>query len=155
MAGGGGGDEFGVSINLTALLDVLTNLLFFLMFGYAAQQYSMEAKAGVRLPEGTAEVAPKKDLEVIISINDIRVEDTIIAKIKDGKIDGPLTPTGRIGPLTQRMTTIKERRPANLPDADVLLILADKETPYALLRKVMNSCAEAGFIKFRMGVLMQ
>ena len=32
MAGGGGdGNEYEVNINLTALLDVLTNLLFFLM----------------------------------------------------------------------------------------------------------------------------
>ena len=42
MGGGDSGSEYEVNVNLTAMLDVLTNLLFFLMFGFAAQQSSIE-----------------------------------------------------------------------------------------------------------------
>ena len=61
MAGGGGeSSEYEVNINLTALLDVLTNLLFFLMLGMAAQSSNMELDGGVTLPNSTSESQPIK-----------------------------------------------------------------------------------------------
>jgi len=62
MAGGGGegGSEYEVNINLTAMLDVLTNLLFFLMFGMSAQQSAIENEGGVQKAGNNAEQAHNK-----------------------------------------------------------------------------------------------
>jgi len=158
MAGGGGeGGEYDVNINLTALLDVLTNLLFFLMFGYAAQQVSMEANAGVRLPSSTAELAPKKALKVIIGEAELRIEKEVIAPIKDGKVilAGDL-PDKRIEPLYVGLVRLREDKVVTSADSpDALYILCDKGAPYSLLRRVLMTAAEAGFPKFRLAVLMK
>ncbi len=159
MAGGGGegGSEYEVNINLTALLDVLTNLLFFLMFGYAAQQVSMEAVGGVRLPSSTAEIAPKKSLKIIVGQTELKIENEVVAPIKDGRIALPGDVADkRIEPLYVGLVRLREDKVVTSADTpDALYVLCDKEAPYSLLRRVLMTAAEAGFAKFRMAVLMK
>jgi biopolymer transport protein ExbD len=159
MSGGGGsGDDYEVSINLTAMLDVLTNLLFFLMFGFAAQQSSIELEGKVELPTSTAELPPKKAINVSVGQEDLRVDKEVVAQVKSGKIVG-IEPDGRIEVLYRRLVAIREQRVTGAskdPDSDdVLFVLADRNTPYSTLRRVLSTGAEAGFPRFRMAVLMQ
>lgn len=155
MAGGGGdSSEYEVNINLTALLDVLTNLLFFLMLGMAAQSSNMELDGGVNLPDSTAESQPVKTLQVTIGVRDLRVEKEPIAQLQGGLVVG--APSGRIAPLYNHLMKAKsDKRSKEIDVSDVLVVLCDKDTSYALLRQVLNTAAEAGFPKFRMAVLMQ
>ena len=158
MAGSGGEGEFDVNINLTALLDVLTNLLFFLMFSYAAQQVSMEVQGGVQLPRSSAEEAPKQAIQVSVGQRELRVEGAFIAPIVNGTI--PNTPVGatRIELLYQRLVALREERITTARAAgepEFLFVLCDKESPYSLLRLVLKTGAEAGFPKFRMAVLRE
>jgi biopolymer transport protein ExbD len=157
MAGGGGeGGEFDVNINLTALLDVLTNLLFFLMFSFAAQQVNMELEGGITLPTSTSDLAPKKAIQVMIGPHDLRVENNTILPVASGTLPGTGNVNARIEPLYQRLVSLREQRVAATREApDVLFVLCDKETPYALLRRVLKTGAEAGFPKFRMAVLRE
>ena len=153
--GGGGGGDFDVNINLTALLDVLTNLLFFLMVGFAAQQASMEVDGGVRLPVSSADNPPKKALTVSVGQRDIRVEKEVVLPIKNGQIVGA-EPKGKIEVLYRKLLAAKEQKVAStLESPEILFVLADKDTPYAVLRRVMMTGAEAGFPKFRMAVMME
>lgn len=152
--GGGGGSEYEVNINLTALLDVLTNLLFFLMLGFAAQPVNMEVDGGVTLPESSAGAQPAKTMEMTIGAHDLRLEKEPILQIEGGAVVG--VPKGRIEPLYRRLMTSRESaRQGEAPPSDVLLVFCDKQTPYALLHQVLNTAAEAGFAKFRMAVIMQ
>lgn len=158
MAGVGGDSEFDVNINLTALLDVLTNLLFFLMFSFAAQQVSMEVQGGVVLPHSTAEEAPKQAINVSVGQRELRVEGAMLAPIQNGQI--PNTPPGasRIEVLYQRLVALREERIQQARAAgepEFLFVLCDKDAPYSLLRLVLKTGAEAGFPKFRMAVLRE
>lgn len=156
MAGGGGEGEFDVNINLTALLDVLTNLLFFLMFSFAAQQVNMELEGGLQLPRSTSDLPPKKAIQVSVGQRDLRVESVMVAPIVSGDIPGAGGPANRIEPLYQRLVTLRGERVAVTRESpDVLFVLADKSTPYLLLRRVLKTGAEAGFPKFRMAVLRE
>lgn len=156
MAGGGDGGEYEVNINLTALLDVLTNLLFFLMFGFAAQQVNMELEGGLELPPSSSEAQPPKTIQVMISRRDLRVEKEPIVNLRNGHVAGFTVDDGRIDVLYQRLLTLKNARSTQRKDdADVLLLFCDKDTSYGLMHQVMNTAAEAGFPKFRMAVLME
>lgn len=156
MSGGGDGGEFEVNINLTALLDVLTNLLFFLMFGMAAQQTNMELDGGVALPTSSSESAPAKTISITVGQRDLRVEKQPVAQLKDGHVVGIDDNHARIDPLYRRLLTLREEKSSKPKDAaDVLLVLCDKDAPYVLLRRVLNTAAEAGYPKFRMAVLME
>jgi len=158
MAGGGdSGSEYEVNINLTAMLDVLTNLLFFLMFGLAAQQSAIELEGGVRLPVSSAELPPKHNTTVVVGERELRIEKEVIATVTGGRLPG--NSTSRIESLYRRLVTLRGKRiAASGPkdaEEDTLLVLCDKTTPYALVRRVLVTSAEAGYPKFRMGVLMQ
>ncbi len=156
MAGGGGGDsEYDVNINLTALLDILTNLLFFLMVGFMSSKASMELDGGMQLPTSTAQLEPKKAVQVTVARKELRVEKEVIAQLRDGKVVAAKSQEGKIDPLLQRLQIIRKEKNATGPEADILFVLCDKDTPYGLLRRVMMTAAEAGYPKFRMAVLMQ
>ena len=65
-------------------------------------------------------------------------------------------PSGRIAALYNQLMKVKgEKHGKELDVSDVLIILCDENTPYGLLKQVLNTSAEAGFPKFRMAVLMQ
>ena len=159
MAGGGGegANEYEVNINLTAMLDVLTNLLFFLMFGLAAQQSAIENEGGVQLASSNAELPPKKTTNVVVGQRELRVDKEVVATIQNGKLV-KLGDEGRVEPLFRKLVAVKGKRIAGSKqaqeDEDVLMVLCDKGTPYTLLRRVLITSAEAGFPRFRMAVLM-
>lgn len=155
MAGGGGGSEYEVGINLTALLDVLTNLLFFLMFGYAAQQMSLEVDEDVRLPETWSEMAPKKTVSLVIGQAELRLDSERIAAIQDGEIVAPTDKQGNIVPLYRELVKLKDKRGTTVEDHDVVLIMCDKRTPYGAVKSIMMTSAAAGFHRFRLAALIQ
>jgi biopolymer transport protein ExbD len=154
MAGGGGESEYEVNVNLTALLDVLTNLLFFLMLGFAAQQTSIELETPVELPVSTAEMPPKKAINVTIGKKELKVEKETITTIANNKLG--IADIPRIEPLYRKLVALRDQRViADKESEDVLFIICDKDASYQLLRKVMMTGAEAGFPKFRMAVMME
>ena len=155
MSGGGESSEYEVNINLTALLDVLTNLLFFLMLGMAAQQMSIEEQGNTHLPSSNAETPPKQDAPVTVGQDELRVEGQVIAKIRNGQIQAQVDKDGSIAPLRKRLTDLKNKRLPTTKDADVLFILCDKDAPYSTLRQVLMTAANVGFVKFRMAVIME
>jgi biopolymer transport protein TolR len=145
-----GESDLDISINLTALLDVLTNLLFFLMFGFAAQQASIELESNVELPLSTSQIAPKPSLQLTVSKTAIRVDREDVARVVSGRAEGERV-EGRLEPLYRRLAKAKNDASA----ADVLLILCDKDTPYGLLREVLMTAGEAGFPKYRLAVITE
>lgn len=155
MAGGGGDSEYDVNINLTALLDILTNLLFFLMVGFMSSKSAMELDGGLTLATSTSQLEAKKAVQVTVARKELRVEKEVVAQLRDGKIVAAKSQDGKIEPLLQRLQVVRQDKNVQGPEADVLFVLCDKDTPYALLRRVMMTAAEAGYPKFRMAVLMQ
>ena len=55
--GGSGSEIQGVSLNLTALMDILSNLLFFLMASYTAQSLEVKQKADLHLPISSSQLS--------------------------------------------------------------------------------------------------
>ncbi|MBC7794227.1 MAG: biopolymer transporter ExbD, partial [Clostridia bacterium] len=97
MSGGGGGDsEFDVNINLTALLDILTNLLFFLMVGFMSSKSAMELDGGMTLATSTSQMEAKKSVQVTVARKELRVEKEVVAQLRDGKIVAAKTQDGKI-----------------------------------------------------------
>lgn len=154
MSSGGGDSEFEVNINLTALLDVLTNLLFFLLMGFSSSQATMQMDKGITLPNSSARNPPTKDLEMSIGREQLSLEKEAVVQISNGRVVG--APDGRIETLFRRLSSAKEARAkSETVTNDVLLVLCDKKAPYGLLHQVLNTAAEAGFAKFRMVILTE
>lgn len=133
----------GLDMNLTALIDVFTILIFFLLSSAGVESALPSSKA-VQLPASTAEKAPRDTLAVVVSAEDIVVEGRKVAAVADA-----LAQAGDLIPgLQAELALLKQRQTVRQENADaekVITIVADKEVPYRLLRKVMATGAAAGF----------
>src|SRR5688572_20507234 len=61
--------------NLTALMDILSNIIFFLMASFGAQTLELTASAEISLPKSTSELALKKAISVAVGKKELFVED--------------------------------------------------------------------------------
>ena len=154
-----------MSLNLAPLIDINANLLFFLIVANSVQEDRLIAGKEVELPKSSAHEAEAGDLvSVVVSMNNISVNELNITPppIKNGVlVPGFLDAKkdDRVIPLYTRLTerfqdlVKKGAQPGAKGDDDgklpVVLIQADRRLPYASLAKVMRTCGEAGFTKFR------
>jgi biopolymer transport protein ExbD len=133
-----------VDMNLVSLIDVFTILIFFLLSSSGVETLMPSNKA-LALPLSTAEKVPRETLVLVVSGEEIIVEGRRIAGVAD-----VLAEKGDIvAPLLTELTLMAQRqavRTENQDAAKAITIVADKEIPYRLLRKVMFTASQAGFV---------
>jgi biopolymer transport protein TolR len=132
-----------LDLNLTALVDVFTILIFFLLSSSGTVDVLPASKA-VTLPESNAEQSPRETLVVVVSNADILVEGRRVAGVADvmSRADDLIEPLkAELDLLSQRRVVREE----NEKDTRTITIMGDKDIPYQLLRKVMVTCARANF----------
>lgn len=155
----GGGGTPSVALNLTALMDILSNLLFFLLAAYAAQATEVEDKAEMRLPSSSSQVRLQLQLTVSITQHFIQVADAPVTPIQKGRLVEPEDEEGRIPSLLAKLRSIKDRRAESgreqTGEAAGILLLADKDTDSDVVSKVLKTAGHAGFVNVRFGVIAQ
>ena len=132
-----------VDMNLVSLIDVFTILIFFLLSNSGGVDTLPSPKA-VHLPESVAEVSPRDTVVVVVGGTEIIVDGRRIARVADVLgTEGDL-----IEPLKAELDLQSMRqvvRAENAASAKRLTIMADKDIPYRLLRKIMVTSARANF----------
>lgn len=135
-------NDHGLDMNLVALIDIFTILIFFLMSSTGIEVLS-SARA-VKLPESTAEKMPHETVVITISATEIVVDGRKIASVAEamaGEED-------LIAPLKAELDLVAGRqtiRKENEARSKQVTIMGDKGIPYRLLRKVMYTAARANF----------
>ncbi|MBI2376706.1 MAG: biopolymer transporter ExbD [Deltaproteobacteria bacterium] len=150
--GGGGGGEYDVQLNLVPLIDILTNILFFLLVGFASTDSKYEGR--LRLPSADTNIPPKSAVNIEIAKDQLVVEDLPIAKVAGGKVLAP-TDGDKIIPLYEKLNAVRKAKGAGptTEDSDVVWLLCDRETPFTILSPVMKTAAMAGYPNFRFAVV--
>jgi len=132
-----------MDMNLVALIDIFTVLIFFLMSGAAGVEILNPGKA-VALPQSSADKLPRETLVITVSGPDILVEGRRVATVSDAlAAKGDL-----IAGLKEELDLQAKRvvlRPENQAQGRAITIMGDKDLPYSLLRKVMVTAARADF----------
>lgn len=132
-----------MDMNLVSLIDVFTILIFFLLSSASGVETLVSPNA-VKLPLSLAEQAPKETVVLVVSADEILVDGRRIALVAEVLAQ----PTDLIPLLKAELDVLAERkvvRAENAAEAQSITIMADKDIPYRLLRKVMATCARAGF----------
>lgn len=131
-----------VDLNLVSLIDVFTILIFFLLAN-STEVEVLPASRAVKLPESTAQKAPRETIVVLVSGSEILVQGRKVADVASvaAQADDLIAPLqAELALLAQRATV---RADTATPAA--VTILGDQEIPYRLLRKVMVTAAKANF----------
>ena len=151
----GGGEDDVPALNLVALIDILTNLLFFLLTIFASQHLSLDQRGGLVMPESRLGLDLRENLKVSVTKTELAIESSPIAKIDNGKFDVEVQGE-QIVPLYNRLTAARaakhERgaRASGGSNDDTLLLMADKDVEYSVLAKVMKTAAMAGYPNFHL-----
>ncbi len=133
-----------LDMNLVALIDIFTILIFFLLSSAAGVEMLPSHKA-VKLPESLSQSAPRETVVVVVSASDILVDGRRVASVAEAMASqGDV-----IAPLKAELDLHAGRELVRKEDAAkgrALTIMGDKAIPYALLRKVMATAARANYV---------
>ena len=147
-------------LNITPLIDINANLLFFMMISASVQEDRLEAGQDVSLPTSNSQKAEAGDLvSIVVSLDHISVNEIEVMKLDQGgalKAGDVIVKKDRIQPLYKELSsrfrellTQGAQPGADKDSLPVILVQADKQLPYRTLKLVMRTCGQAGFSRFR------
>jgi biopolymer transport protein TolR len=132
-----------MDMNLVSLIDVFTILIFFLLSSAAGVESLISPKA-VNLPLANAEKEPKPTVLLVVSGDDIIIDGRRVASVQQVMAQQEdLIPAlkAELDVLGKRTAVLAE----NKADQQAVTIMADKEMPYSLLRRLMVTSARANY----------
>ena len=136
-------------LNLVSLMDIFTILVFFLMVNSSDVKVLQQDKS-VQLPVSVADQLPKDNLVITVAGNSILVLGRAIATLDD------LGQEEVIAGLKTELNYQTERRSSRVPEEDFkgypVTLVADKGTPYSLLKRIMATCADAQYTQISLAV---
>jgi biopolymer transport protein TolR len=133
------------SLNLVALMDIFTILVFFLLVNASGVQ---PQGTRVTLPESTAEKVPAETIIITVSNEDIVVQGRRIADVRTVMaVDSPI-----IEALRAELDYHARRSRAGVTEERPVTIMGDKEIPYRLLKRIMLTCTQTGYSQVSLAV---
>lgn len=141
-------------LNLVAMMDVFTILVFFLLVNYSDGMLSADRNT-LRLPEALAEQKPRDTIIVTLTSRDILVEGRRVAQVHSVL----RLADDEIAPLRSALQERMRDEPSFSQSPDGILrevtIMGDKAIPFRLLKKVMVTCTRAGYERISLSVLQR
>jgi len=142
------------TLNLVSLMDIFTILVFFLLVNSSNVETLPNVK-NLQLPESIAEEKAKETVVILIGEEDLVVQGRAIAKITDLlAIKGNDIPELRQALKSQNDRVLRREAQDEIAGREVT-IMADKEIPYRLLKKVMATCTESDYGQISLAVLQK
>jgi biopolymer transport protein TolR len=141
-------------LNLIPMIDILSVLVAFLLV-YSTEVEVIQNSKGVSIPESQIEVLPKQSVVVMITKDALFVQGEKVASLAE--VNDPSTK------LVDPLRAVLQRPIAGLDAAarDAALtshevtVMADKDLPYEVLRKVLATCTAAAYGKISLAVLQK
>lgn len=137
-------------LNLVSLMDIFTILVFFLMVNSSDVKVLQQDKS-IELPVSSAKEQPQDNLVITISGNNILVQGRNVATIDNINNDGLIQ--GLKDELLYQGNKMSSNR--NVTDGYPATLVADKNTPYKILKSIMATCTDANFTRISLAVSKQ
>jgi biopolymer transport protein TolR len=143
-------------INLVSMIDMLTILLFFLLV-YSTEEVDFMSK-DVQLPESIADEETRTAVTVVVSEAEIIINGKSVGTIGDiiasdsviiPALQAELVAEAKSAPATPGLSE------EEIIAAREVTIMADKEIPYHLLKKVMATSTAAEYGQLSLAVLQK
>ena len=148
-------------LNITAMMDLMTIILVFLIKSFSASSITVTASEDVRPPMSTARATPKDTIAITVTpksimVGDKKKVDLANAALKPGDLQGSL-----ILPLdaalkkeVEKLKYIAERNPTSPFNREVSII-GDKRVSYSVLSAVLYTAGINELENFRFIILQK
>lgn len=140
-----------MSLQITSMADIFTIILVFLLKSYSTSLVTVAPSQDVLLPEAQAEPHEAKvpdALKIEILRDTVLVDQKPTVKLKNFV----LAESPPVDLVYQSLLGQRKKMIGNMTDSH-LLVLADRRTPYATIKQVMASAANAGFVDLQLAVV--
>jgi biopolymer transport protein TolR len=146
-------------INLVSMIDMLTVLVFFLLVYTTTEIDILPSAKDVQLPQSMAEQNAREAVVVIISETEILMEGQSLGKISDIlKSKELIIPSLKVA-LENQVERVLSDDSAKTEEERIagreVTIMADKEIPYQLLKRVMATSTAANYGQLSLAVLQK
>jgi len=141
-------------LNLIPMLDILSVLVFFLLFHSFNGDMPEQRLA---LPNSVVETKPRGTIVVSVTPEAVLVQGQAVARTADLLDDR----VGTVPEVTERLDQIEvsmnqlRTEPAVENESKEITLLADKTIPFKVLKKIMTSCTASGYGKISLAVIQK
>lgn len=143
-------------LNLVALMDIFTILVFFLMVNQSEVRVLQTSKE-IKLPVSLAEELPAENLVITLLTNNVLVQDRAVlsqgktllvmtAKEHEALIDSITTELKYQASKRDKLTLQEQEK------GKAVTIIGDSSIPYSLLKRIMQACAQSGYRNMSLAV---
>lgn len=140
-------------INLTALMDVFTILVFFLLVN-SGQSEILDTPNQIQLPESVIESKPRETVVIFVSPDDVVVQGEAVISMSE-----LINSQGSIEPIRARLAAIKGavigRSTQVVAASQEVTVLADKSIPFDVIRRILSTCTGEGFTNISLAVVQK
>ncbi len=138
-------------LNLVSLMDIFTILVFFLLVN-SSEVEVLQSNKEITLPTSVADQKPQTNLVVMVSAEDILVGGRKVASVKPVMA----SKENQIAPLKKELEYLASRKPYRSIEEQEkgrdITIMGDQSIPYALLKKIMTTCAKSEYRNISLAV---
>jgi biopolymer transport protein ExbD len=148
-------------IDITSLLDILVIMLVFLLKSYNSSGVVFNIPKDITIPKSESQSLNNTGIMVQVSANSIWVDDKSVLDITNAKTSN-IFDSGkmRIIPLYNSLvekrkivTQVQNSSPDAKPFSGIVNLIVDKSIKYSFLKKVMYTCASAGYKEYKFVVM--
>ena len=157
------------ALDITSLLDILVILLVFLLKSYNTTGVIINVPEGITLPLSASNTINNQGVMVQVSPTTIWVDDAKVLEMVDGFDLGDRTYFDHarhygslIIPLYSELVKKKEEiekvqklAPGAKKFSGITNLVVDKSMGYTFIKKILYTCAEAGFRQYKFVVMGQ
>lgn len=144
-----------VRLNLIPMLDVLSVLVFFLLFhsfnGDMPEQH-------LALPQSIVETKPRGTVAISVTPEAVLIQGEPVMKtalLYDDRVGTVHEVTDRLAQIQRSINNeIGTKTPAENKTREITL-LADKTIPFNVLKKIMTTCTASGYGKISLAVIQK
>jgi len=155
-----------MKLNITSLLDMFTIMLLFLLVNFSSRDELTNIHPDVDLPESTAELDSIKAIDVVLTKEQLLLENKVIMKLKKGKFPQDSLEGDQIKPFYKALVELKKKnskfesrkkseKALDKKSYDVILFQSDQTMAFNMIDKIMMTTAQAGYEKFKFAVLQK
>lgn len=141
-------------LNLIALMDVFTLLVFFLLVNSSSTQH-LPTQKNIKLPVSSSKIAPEETLVVQITHQDILLQGRAVATVAAALASSDAIIPGLQHELLE-LTANGMGAAANQPGKDYkITIMGDENISYDLVRKILTTCQQAKYTKIAFATIQK
>lgn len=146
------------ALMLTSMMDMFTIILLFLLCSFSDNPENIKLGSDLDLPASSSKSEYIKAIKVVLSKNELRLEDEVMAMVNGEIIKGLSDGDPLISSFFQRLQTFYKARTKSQDGKSQepqLLFMCDKSHSFKTINTVIKTAGMAGYPNFQFAVLQE